>query len=584
MIPIDVQVVDHEGHELTRDDIAERVQQLRTLVLADENLKKMRTDDSFLLRFLQSCKFIVELAAKRMVSYYEMIDEYPDWFKINSPEENRGLLYRNMRAMLTQRDKEGRGIYVVKLANINPSKVTMKEVVNVDDLWLESIMDDPMTQCKGLSVIIDISGYSLKLFQWLTPSNIKFGLTKMDTLPVKDIVLHVVNTSFLMSATLKLIWPLLSQKIKDSVKFHYNDLDSLHNFIDPDSLPTEYGGKLNVNYEKLAEQLIARNNEIVEKIQYLNYIFENMHIEDKLECSQIAKVLKQISHGSIEYPCLDREWQERAEEELKETPERYKQELAALKALVLNDTNLNVPKEDAFLTRFLRARKFDNKKAFNMLQRYYLMKLKCPELFQCPLPSEIETVFELQAQTMLSDRDQHGRRIYVIRVDNFDSSKVTIDDIFRTNIMALEQIVREPETQISGLVVVLDMAGLSLNHAKFFTPYYAKKMVELVQETFPLRFKGFHVVNEPFYFDAIMAVLKPFMKEKIRKRIYLHGNDLTSLHAFLNTEILPLEYGGTNGTFDNRAWKMQLLKDEDYFRSLKEYGYKVEIAEEIQEN
>lgn len=85
----------------------------------------------------------------------------------------------------------------------------------------------------------------------------------------------------------------------------------------------------------------------------------------------------------------------------------------------------------------------------------------------------------------------------------------------------MEQIVREPETQIAGVVVVLDMAGLSLHHAKFFTPYYAKKMVELVQETFPLRFKGFHIVNEPFYFDAVMTVLKPFLKDKIKKRVSL---------------------------------------------------------------
>lgn len=105
--------------------------------------------------------------------------------------------------------------------------------------------------------------------------------------------------------------------------------------------------------------------------------------------------------------------------------------------------------------------------------------------------------------------------------DNFDSSKVTIEDVFRGNMLVLEQIVREPETQIAGIVVILDMAGLSLNHAKFFTPYYAKRMVELVQETFPLRFKGFHIVNEPFYFDAVVMVLKPFLKDKIRKRVSL---------------------------------------------------------------
>ncbi|KAG5883323.1 hypothetical protein JTB14_032524 [Gonioctena quinquepunctata] len=282
--------------------------------------------------------------------------------------------------------------------------------------------------------------------------------------------------------------------------------------------------------------------------------------------------------GSISKDSGD--WQQRTEEELNESPEVFKRELAALRRMVENETNLSVPNYDHFLVRFLRARKFDSKKAFHMLQRYFLMKIRCPELFGCPLPSQCSHIFELQAQNMLPQRDQMARRVYVIRVDNFDSSKVTIEDIFRTNVLALEQIVREPETQIAGIVVILDMAGLSFQHAKFFTPYYAKKMVELVQETFPLRFKGFHIVNEPFYFDAVVAVLKPFLKEKIRKRIILHGSDITSLGAFIPSDILPTEYGGSAGSFDNRPWYMGLLAEEDYFKELGSFGYEVDVAED----
>lgn len=47
----------------------------------------------------------------------------------------------------------------------------------------------------------------------------------------------------------------------------------------------------------------------------------------------------------------------------------------------------------------------------------------------------------------------------------------------------------------------------------------ARKTVEVVQEAFPLRFKAFHVLHEPFYFDAVLAVLKPFLKDKIRRRV-----------------------------------------------------------------
>ncbi|KAF5300274.1 hypothetical protein FQA39_LY11131 [Lamprigera yunnana] len=263
-----------------------------------------------------------------------------------------------------------------------------------------------------------------------------------------------------------------------------------------------------------------------------------------------------------------------AEDELGETPKNSKEQLKTLHNLVTNDKNLTVPED--FEIRFLRARKFDSSKAFRMMQRYFMMKLKFPELFKCPLPSQITTILDFQAQNMLPNRDQFGRRVYIIRVEKFDSAVVTIDDIFKTNILALEEIVREPETQVAGIVVIVDMAGLSLHHARFFTPHYAKRSVEVVQETFPLRFKGFHIVNEPFYFDAVIAVLKPFLKDKVRKRIYLHGSNYSSLHAFIAPDILPMEYGGSAGVFDNRAWQLQLLSEEKYFKRLECYGYDVD--------
>lgn len=51
------------------------------------------------------------------------------------------------------------------------------------------------------------------------------------------------------------------------------------------------------------------------------------------------------------------------------------------------------------------------------------------------------------------------------------------------------------------------------------SPHLSKRTVEVIQETFPMRFKAFHILHEPFYFDAILTVLKPFLKEKIRRRV-----------------------------------------------------------------
>lgn len=110
-------------------------------------------------------------------------------------------------------------------------------------------------------------------------------------------------------------------------------------------------------------------------------------------------------------------------------------------------------------------------------------------------------------------------RLMFLFLEKCDPSKCPVESVFRSNVLSLENAVRDAETQIAGVVVLLDMAGLGLGHARFLSPHLAKRTVEVIQEAFPLRFKSFHIIKEPFYFDAILAVLKPFLKDKIRRRV-----------------------------------------------------------------
>lgn len=104
-------------------------------------------------------------------------------------------------------------------------------------------------------------------------------------------------------------------------------------------------------------------------------------------------------------------------------------------------------------------------------------------------------------------------------VEKCDPYKCPVEKVFRSNVLSVEHAIRQPEVQIGGLVVVLDMSGLSFGHARFLSAHLSKRTVEVIQEAFPMRFKAFHILHEPFYMDAILAVLKPFLKEKIRKRV-----------------------------------------------------------------
>lgn len=59
---------------------------------------------------------------------------------------------------------------------------------------------------------------------------------------------------------------------------------------------------------------------------------------------------------------------------------------------------------------------------------------------------------------------------------------ISIEDIFKINLMILEVISEDPETQLAGIVVVADFTGFEwMKHYQYLSPYYAKKSAEVVQ-------------------------------------------------------------------------------------------------------
>lgn len=52
--------------------------------------------------------------------------------------------------------------------------------------------------------------------------------------------------------------------------------------------------------------------------------------------------------------------------------------------------------------------------------------------------------------------------------------------------MGLEGAMKEPTTQVYGVIVIFDMKGLSLSQVMQFTPSYAKMVIEWIQVSFIL--------------------------------------------------------------------------------------------------
>uniref|UniRef100_A0A3Q3G6B7 Tocopherol (alpha) transfer protein n=1 Tax=Labrus bergylta TaxID=56723 RepID=A0A3Q3G6B7_9LABR len=148
----------------------------------------------------------------------------------------------------------------------------------------------------------------------------------------------------------------------------------------------------------------------------------------------------------------------------------------------------------------------------------------------------------------------------------------TAFQVFRISLMTSELISMETETQMKGLKVIFDLQGWSLGHALQVNPSIARKISSVLSDSFPLKVRGIHLVNEPMFFRPVFAMIRPFLPDKIKQRIHMHGSDYhDSLCDFFSPDILPPEYGGEGPGIEEACqdWTNHLFQSEGSFSRLR---------------
>ncbi|XP_074656087.1 alpha-tocopherol transfer protein-like isoform X2 [Tubulanus polymorphus] len=176
---------------------------------------------------------------------------------------------------------------------------------------------------------------------------------------------------------------------------------------------------------------------------------------------------------------LSIELQKKAYMELNEKAEWRSRDIQALRDMVIAHPGLTARTDDAFLLRFLRARKFDYDRAFKLLVNHYKIQKKYPEIYSDFRPSTVKHVFDDGIVNVLPSRDRFGCRILVQRPGLYDAVNMpySVNDAFKATLITLEKLVEEEETQINGIQVIVDLTGVGWPLAKCLARYSSPSMM-----------------------------------------------------------------------------------------------------------
>nr|XP_039256143.1 alpha-tocopherol transfer protein-like [Styela clava] len=206
-----------------------------------------------------------------------------------------------------------------------------------------------------------------------------------------------------------------------------------------------------------------------------------------------------------------------------------------------------IREDDEFILRFLRAKKFDHDKALKVLGNYHYSRKDLPEVFErVENPALLKDTVAIGYVYVLPHKDKDGVSVMIYR-DGLLTDDVDVYSLLALFMLGLERMLEDEAFQIDGLSIIEDMKDLSFKVIVKFTMSVMRKMMFMIQDAMPIRYKLMHLVNEGTFYDAMFKMIKPFLKKKMKERIVLHGTNFTKLHEQIDPEYLPGYLGGTGG-------------------------------------
>ncbi|GFR02402.1 alpha-tocopherol transfer protein-like [Trichonephila clavata] len=253
---------------------------------------------------------------------------------------------------------------------------------------------------------------------------------------------------------------------------------------------------------------------------------------------------------------------QKSEKELNETPERNVKGLQELKEILQND---NVTKgiqfHDDYLTQFLRKNKYDTSKSLKNLQNYVLFRRKYSSKFEEVTDENLSAILPDKFYVLLPKRCPEGCAIIIVKVGNWNPNEFSFENLEKSILFLVMQILRDPVTQICGIKVIYDCKGSSFRQLRYVTPYNIYMYYHSTQNCLPGRYKGLHAINDSIVMKTMFTIAKSFMTKKLSSRVHFHSS-VEGLLDYFPRSVLPIEYGGDLINCESENWLINANKEQ----------------------
>ncbi|PAA56637.1 hypothetical protein BOX15_Mlig010339g2 [Macrostomum lignano] len=226
---------------------------------------------------------------------------------------------------------------------------------------------------------------------------------------------------------------------------------------------------------------------------------------------------------------------------------------------------LSESQQRAVSLKFLRARKWDVQRAVDLFAAHE--KLRRVEYFEHIDPCDEGVRAELLSEklTIVPGQSSSDSVVALFTACRHRPPETTHRDTLKSLIFQLDAALAVDSAQENGLVFVYDMTGSKYGN---FDYDLSIRILNMLKGNYPARLKKVLIVTAPIWFKAPFQVLRMFVREKLRDRVFIVNSSTISSH--LSLEVLPGSLGGTRA-HDHQAWlreacrRMGRTLPPDYF-------------------